>query len=315
VPGAILSKTITPSSLVGNPTPGTRSALFEPLFYFNNVTGDETPLLGTSFTWKNDNLTLEVKTREGVVWNDGQPFSAEDVVFTFNFLKDHPELDTGRIWQTGLTSVELVDANTVNFNFAAAMVPIFQMSIASQLIVPKHIWETVADPATFTNPNPVGTGPFVVKSFDPQVIIYARNPNYWMKDKPYVDEVAMQAVQSNDAQLLALLNKDADFGYMAISHPETALIGKDPEHNKIYWPALNYNLLYFNLLKAPFNDLAFRQAVSYGIDTVSAADKAYGPAVKAGSPSLIIPSQIDKWLDPALKADFYSYDAPRPNKS
>jgi peptide/nickel transport system substrate-binding protein len=71
----------------------------------------------------------------------------------------------------------------------------------------------------------------------------------------------------------------------------------------------NYNLLYFNLLKKPFNDPAFRQAVAYAIDTASAADKAYGPTVKAGSPSLIIPSQVDQWLDPANKANFYSYDA------
>lgn len=292
----------------GNPTPGTRSALFEPLFYFNNVTGEETPLLGTGYTWKDENLTLEVTTREGVQWSDGQPFSAEDVAFTFNYLKEHPELDTGRLWSTGLTSVEATDTNVVTFKFAAPTVPIFQMSIANQLIVPKHIWETVTDPATFANPDPVGTGPFLVKSFDPQVVIYERNPNYWMEDKPYIDEVAMQAVKSNDAQLLALLNHDADFGYMAISHPETALIEKDPENNKIYWPALNYNLLYFNLLKEPFSDLAFRKAVAFAIDSASAADKAYGPSVHAGNPSLIIPSQVEKWLDPALEDKFYRYD-------
>ena len=90
-----------PFGTAGQNLPST-ALVYEPLFFVNTVTGELTPILGTSYKWSQDNLTLTIKTREGVQWSDGEPFSAQDVAFTFDYMKEHPELDTTGVWSLGV---------------------------------------------------------------------------------------------------------------------------------------------------------------------------------------------------------------------
>ena len=76
--------TSTPTALRHECT-GTKSCLYQSLYYFNAATGVETPLLGTSYKWADGNLQLIVTTRSGVKWSDGTPFTAADVAFTLNY--------------------------------------------------------------------------------------------------------------------------------------------------------------------------------------------------------------------------------------
>ena len=133
-----------------------------------------------------------METREGVKWSDGTPFTAHDVAFTFNYMKQHPALDMAGIWTNGMASVTAFDNNTVEFKFATPNTPLFQY-IAHTLIVPKHVWEGIQDPTAFTNPQPVVTGPFLVGRFTPQAVTYVRNNDYWIPGQPYVDQVVYQA--------------------------------------------------------------------------------------------------------------------------
>lgn len=132
----------------------TVSAIYESLFFVNGLDGKVTNVLGTNSTWSADNKTLTVTTRPNVKWNDGRDFSAADVAFTFNYLKQFPALDTSGIWKNGLTAVTAPNANTVRFSFGAPNTPIF-FYLANQVIVPRHVWSGVRDPLTFTNQKPV----------------------------------------------------------------------------------------------------------------------------------------------------------------
>ena len=89
----------------GSNAPGTKSCLYQSLYYINAATGAQTPLLATGYSWSANNLVLTVTTRSGVTWSDGKPFSAADVAFTFNYLKANPALDVNGIWTSPLTSV------------------------------------------------------------------------------------------------------------------------------------------------------------------------------------------------------------------
>ena len=296
-----------PFGTAGQNLPST-ALIYEPLFFVNTVTGDLSPILGTSYKWSKDNLTLTVKTREGVQWSDGKPFSAKDVAFTFNYLKEHPELDTAGVWALGVKSVEAKDDTTVVFTFGTANTPLLS-DIAGRTIAPEHIWSQIADPVQEVNQNPVGTGPFMLSSFAPQLIKVTKNPNYWLKGQPYVDGVTFQVTNSNQAALLLLLQNQADYAYTQIPNVEQTYNARDPQTYVSWWPVNNENILYLNTLKAPFEDMAFRNAVARAINKDDVAAKAYaGTKVEAANPTAIIPAQQGEWLNASLQEPAYSFD-------
>jgi peptide/nickel transport system substrate-binding protein len=279
----------------------TNSAIYESLFFVNSINGKVTPVLGTKYAWSKDNKTLTVTTRPNVKWTDGQAFSANDAAFSFNYLKANPALDTNGLWKGGLSAVKATNPNTLVFTFSAANTPMFQF-IANTPIVPQHLWKDVKDPSTFANTKPVGTGPFVADSYSQQAIRVLKNPNYWMANQPYVDALVWVATSSNDAAQLKLLSGEADFGYVGISDPKAyAAKSKDASY---WWPTNNINFLYFNTVKAPFNDVNFRKAVAAAIDTKEVAQKAYAGAVPAANPAGIFPGQQKQWLSAAAKPTF-----------
>src|SRR6516225_5960527 len=143
---------------------------YEPLFYFNilNPSQAPVPMLATSYSFSNGGKTLTVTTRSGVKWSDGKPFSAADVAFTFNLLVKNPTLA-----QTGTpapTSATASGPNTVVLNFAQPQAGNIYL-IGTQPIVSQHVWQSVSNPATYADANPVGTGPYVLDKFTPQGIL------------------------------------------------------------------------------------------------------------------------------------------------
>jgi peptide/nickel transport system substrate-binding protein len=290
----------------------TNSAIYETLFFVNSLNGKVTPVLGTKYAWSKDSKTLTVTTRSGVKWTDGQGFDASDAAFTFNYVKQFPALDTQGLWKSGLTSVKATNPSTVVFTFSAPNTPVFQY-IANTPIVPEHLWKDVKDPATFTNSKPVATGPFIFDSSSQQAIRVLKNPNYWMKGQPYVDAVVWVSTSSNDAALLKLLSGEVDYGYVGISDPKN-YASKGP-NNTYWWPTNNINILYFNTVKAPFNDPGFRRAVAQAINTKDVALKAYAGAVPAASPTSVFPTQQQDWLPASAKALAPTFDAAAADKA
>ena len=296
-----------PFGTAGQNLPSTAS-VYEPLFFVNAVTGEEVPLLGTSYRWGEGNLTLTVTTREGVLFSDGEPFSAQDVAFTFNYLREHPELDTAGVWALGLESVEATDDTTVVFTFSEPNTPLFT-DIVGRTVVPEHVWSEVADPVQETNENPVGTGPFLLGSFAPQLIKVVKNPDYWLTGQPYVDGVTWQVVNSNQSALLLLLQDQADYAYTQIPNVAQVYNARNPEQYVSWWPTNNNNILYLNTAKAPFDNLAFRQAVALAIDKDDVAAKAYaGTSVGAAHASAVIPAQREEWLSEEVLEAGYAFD-------
>ena len=296
-----------PFGTAGQNLPSTAS-VYEPLFFINGVTGEMTPLLGISYKWSKDNLTLSVKTREGVQWSDGEPFSAHDVAFTFNYLKEHPELDTTGVWALGVKDVEAADDTTVVFTFSEPNTPLFN-DIVARTIVPEHLWADITDPAQETNRQPVGTGPFLFESFAPQLIKVVKNPNYWLKGRPYIDGVTFQITNSSQATLLLLLRNQADYAYNQIPNVEQTYKARDPETYVYWWPVNNTNFLYLNTAKAPFDDVTLRRAVAMAINKDDATTKAYaGTTIGPAHPSGIVPAQRDEWLNADLQKAGYSFD-------
>jgi peptide/nickel transport system substrate-binding protein len=273
--------------------------MYEPLYVVSTLNGKPVPFLGTDYSWK-DSSTLVITTRDGVKWSDGQPFSADDVVFTFQYMKDHPEIDDAGIWQE-LDSVS-AQGNQVTFKFKSADVPGF-LKVSQIIIVPKHVWSSISNPAEVTNDKPVVTGPFVLGDFNPSQYTLKKNPTYWQAGKVAPDELVFPLFGGNETATLKMTSGEWDWGTIAINNIDQVYVAKDP-HNKYFNPLGGAVSLVLNLKKAPFDDVAFRKAVASAIDRKRISDKAENGAPVASQTALVLPNEQD-WLDPSIANQGY----------
>jgi len=211
------------------------AGIYEPLFIYNSMRSKVVPWLGVDYNWEEQNRILVIQTRKNVRWSDGKPFSAYDVEYTFNLKKEFKALDGTGNWGY-LSSVNAVDSTHVIFEFSRIYVPGFEV-LSGQPIVPKHIWSKEEDPVKFTNPNPVGTGPFTeVTLFTNQVWELSKNPYYWKEGKPKIKKLRFPAFLSNEQATLALINGEVDWSGNFIPAIDRIFVSKDPEFNKYWFP-------------------------------------------------------------------------------
>lgn len=288
---------------------GTLGMIYEPLFYFDNVTGKTFDLLGTSYSWSDGNKTLTVELRKNATWSDGKPFTSADVVFTFAELKKYPAADTTGDWQA-LTSVQAKGDHAVVFRFKTANVP-FAEYVLNQFIVPAHIWKSIGNPVKTTITKPVGTGPYVLASFSTQDYKYDANPHYW-GGKPPVPVVDFPAYSGNDSGDMALAKGDIDWAGMFIPGIQKIFVSHDPAHNHYFFPPDNVIMLYTNLKNPLLAQLPVREAISLAIDRNALGNEGeYGYAKPANPLGLVLPNNAP-WVDPALKNDLsFSLDPSR----
>ena len=262
----------------------TWAGIYEPLIISNRATGTFTPWLATAYAWSADNLTLSFTTRAGVTWSDGVPFTARDVAFTFDLMRRFPALDHDGVWQF-LASVTAPDARTVEFRLKRPYTPGL-LFIGEQAIVPEHKWKAVAQPASFDDPSPVGTGPFVeVRRFEPTVYELGRNKTYWQPGKPAVDVLRVPLYRSNEEIVRALAADQVDWASLFFPDIEKDWVAKDPVRHQYWYPDTGPTvLLYLNTRQKPFDDRNVRKAFSMALDRPRITKEAmngYAPAADA----------------------------------
>jgi peptide/nickel transport system substrate-binding protein len=275
---------------------GTR-LIYEPLEVPSSVNGTYAPFLATSFAFVNSK-TLTYTLRSGVKWSDGQPFSAADVVFTFNLLKKNAALDSTGVWAQ-LSDVT-GSGNTVTMKFSAPSVP-FAATVAQVPIVPEHVWKSVVDPVKYTNTKPVGTGPFTLDNFAPTEYTLKKNTTYWNVAQIAPAEVKMPAQSSNQStNQLNVTSGQYDWSYNYLPDVQQTYISRDPAHNVYWFPPGGTIGLFLNLTKSPYNDVNFRQGISLALDRTTVAQKAVNGYTTAASLSGLILPNLQVYLDPSL---------------
>jgi peptide/nickel transport system substrate-binding protein len=282
--------------------------IYEELTYVNTLkSGATTPWLATGYAWSNGNKTLTFTIRQGVKWSDGQPFSAKDVLFTFDLLKKFPALDLTSVWSV-LSSVSLKGANQVVFQFKTEAVPYFYY-IADQVpIVPEHIWSKISNPVTYLDANPVGTGPYEMRNCTPQNITYQRNPGYWQKGKPAFQTVYYPAFTSNTPANLQLATGQAQWGSQFIPNIKGFYTSKNPNYHYWFPPVANVSI-FVNLKNPVLQNLAVRQAIAYAINRplVSKIGE-YGYEPPSNQTGIVTPT-FSSWLNKSLANKYnYSYN-------
>lgn len=246
-------------------TPGT-AFFYEPLVRLDRTSaGVVLPYLAEEWEFSEDGTELTFTLREDVTWSDGEPFTAQDVAFTWQLVIDG-ETNTAYPF----VAVEASDDTHVTVTYDK---PSFTdlVPFAARQIVPKHIWEN-EDPAAYTNEEPVGTGAFVLDSFSPQQVALRAREDYWGEAINGVQVVKILAM-GPDAAKDALIKGDVDYGTMGWENGEEEFVALDPENNEYtFYPTGNSDGILFNTLVAPYDDPAVRRALRDCLDLQAAAD-------------------------------------------
>ncbi|MGD1942768.1 MAG: ABC transporter substrate-binding protein [Leptolyngbyaceae cyanobacterium] len=321
----------------------------EGLLTLDGETGDIVPALAESWEIAEDGLTYTYTLREGLQWSDGEPLTSDDVVFTyrdviFNETIPATSRDSFRIGQEGLLpTIEKIDDRRFKFTLPEPFAPFLLSSGGG--ILPAHrlqesvdmldeegnpeflsMWTTGTPPAEI-----VGSGPYRLKQYLPsQRVIFEKNPFYWKEDnqgnsQPYVQELIWQVIESSDNQLLQFRSGGLDV--IGVSPDKFALMKREEDRGNFTihegGPALGTTFVTFNLNKASrdgtplvdpikskwFNSVAFRQALSYGIDRQTMINNIYqGLGEPQTSP---LPVQSPFYASPADGILTYDYDLER----
>lgn len=170
------------------------------------------PSLAEAWEVSEDGLTYTFDLQDGVTWHDGEPFSAEDVVFSLDvFLREvHPR------WRPIVTnqveSITAPDDNTVEIRLKQPFGPLlFAMETASAPIVPKHIYEGTDFAANEMNNTPIGTGAFKFEEWERGSYVHlVKNEDYYLEDRPYLDELYFRFIPDAAARAVAYENGEVD---------------------------------------------------------------------------------------------------------
>jgi len=256
------------------------------------------PALAESWEMESDDVFL-FNLREGVTWHDGVPFSADDVVFSIDYYKEHPYPIVNNAI---IDRAEKVDDYTVRLYLSDPYAPFLDQVVGSLPILPEHIWENVDDPFSFQGEEAlIGTGPYTLADYDKVqgTYQYKAYEDYYL-GSPMVKEIRFVKVSAPNAAA-ALMQGDVNAvgvqpemidqlsGFEIISTPMHSSISK----------------LMINHQNEPLSDKRFRQALAYAIDRKKLVDitiRGYGLAGSSG----LIPSDND-WYNPEID-DYYPHD-------
>lgn len=220
-------------------------------------------------------------------------------------MKKYPALDQNDVWAS-LASVTS-SGNTVTFKFSKVDIPEFYY-IATQAIVDEAQFSKVKDPVTFTNPDPIGTGPFMVQSFTGEQYDLTPNPYYWQRNKVKIPEVEIRGVTGNTSVDEWLVDGSVDWAQSFIPNMTKVYIDKNPKDNHAFQPPSSPWTIFMNLTQAPFNNVNFRKALAYSIQRSDIVSKAeYG--IMTPDYGSLLPPTMGQWLSPKLSAEYkYTYN-------
>ena len=250
----------------------------------------------------------DLQIQPDVKWSDGKPLTAADVVYSLNAGKQDSghTMDIIGLYRanTNIASIKQVGQLGVAITLKTPDSQFIVANLNLQFVVPQHIWSKVKAPATFKNPNPVGSGPFTkVTRLTTQDIVYGKNPNYWQPGKPAVPCLDYQEATSNDAALLQMQSGKVDWTHNFVPTSRRAYLAKDPAHFHAFYGTAAYPVsLMFDDTQYPYSLVAFRQAVSMAInrdDVSKLGEYGYAPATDALGLSFMFPTWV---TDPAIKA-------------
>jgi peptide/nickel transport system substrate-binding protein len=306
---------------------GTMGLLYEPLFLYDPIHNKYIPWLATSGSWSGDTYTIHV--RNGVDWvaspsgNVDGTLTGADVAFSINLARTN----TADPYNSNVSTVKSATASgntvTVTFNGTPAYNS-WQDFLWNAPVLDASIWSPMSatDQMTAANMSPVSTGPMLLDATTSTEACFSINPNWWgsrqLGLKFSFKYLCDEENTSNNQELSSLVDNQTDWdnnflpGISALVNG--ALGGNSGYSIKTYYPTKPYMLsantvwLEMNTTKAPMNNVDFRKAVAYAIDTAQIQSSVYTGMVKTANPTGLLPS-LDPYIDQAVVKKYgFSYN-------
>lgn len=277
---------------------GTAGLIYEPLFFFNRraaLTAKPVPVLGSSYSWNDSGTVLTIRTRAGITWSDGQPFSAKDVAFTMNLLHSHHALDV----IGGAPSATATDSTHVTLTFTKPSFTIAPTLLGLTYIVPEHIWDKVSDPVKFQNSKPVGTGPLTKGTFTPQAYTLVPNKHFRDRRDVHVGGVRYYSLATDEVATKKLLAGQLDWAGVAIPDIQKVLSA----HKDLSFSVDTPNQVVLQTCSnaalgcsGPQTDPEVRKAISAAIDRGQLNKLVWYGTARSISPTLLQPGRDDEFI-------------------
>ncbi|SCY06340.1 peptide ABC transporter substrate-binding protein [Alkaliphilus peptidifermentans] len=243
-----------------------QNIIFEGLISFNKEL-ELQPALAEKWEIAEDGQSIEFTLRNGVKWHDGQPFTAEDVLFTFQVIKGNitsvKNTSVYRMSLQQISDMRIIDENRIRVTFTRPFSN--GLEVMTFPILPKHLFDGNKASNLDSESFPIiGTGPYQLEEHQPmRDMKLKRNDAYW-GESPYIDNIAVNIVPDREAQLSQFENGDIDF-----AEPISIDWGKysDSKNVNVYEYVSNYyEFVGFNSRNKLVNDPTIRKAIAYGID-------------------------------------------------
>ncbi len=263
------------------------------------------PDLATDWETSQDGLEWTFNLRDDVLWHDGEKFTAEDVVYTFNEITLNKDLGANNAsYFKDVKEVELVDEYTVKFLLESPVAALPAYLGFNTEIMPKHIFEG-KDPwelTSFNKESPIGTGAFKLKKYTSgQNVVLERNDDYY-GDKALLDEVEYKVLPDANTHIAQILSGELSIFSLddlaSIDRIEAAdnvdVYARDT--TRFFWLILNQEI-------EEFQDKKLRQAILHSIDRQNIIDtvlKGYGTIADAG----IAPALQEYYTDDVTRYDY-----------
>ncbi|MFJ4173764.1 ABC transporter substrate-binding protein [Microbacterium sp. NPDC089696] len=275
---------------------GALGPIYEPLFFFNKTSDSEPEgLIGDSYEYNEDGTVITVTIKPDLKWSDGEPLTAADVAFSFNYEANNPE-------GNGLVSAEATDDTTVVLTYSTAQYTTEFQRLGSTYVLPEHIWKDVDDYANFANEDPVGSGAYVVDKTTSESYTLVANENFRDADELGVKKVQYIAVDNNQTAQDLLAAGKLDWTGMFIPNPDDVTANgaiswvNTPQDPTVLYTCSNAELG----CTGPQTDVAVRQALNAAIDRGTIKDKAFVGLTGDISPTYALLPRDEKWVaDPA----------------
>jgi peptide/nickel transport system substrate-binding protein len=286
-PGAFTDVDLFNSYVPGLSRSGYYQACNEGLFYYNMIGDEFTPWLAESYTYNDDFTEVVITLRDGILWSDGEPFTAEDIVFTLNMLLEHPDLSyAGEIIDT-VSSAEVID----DLNARIVLTGVNPRFVFDKLtfhadlgvpMAPAHVFEGVEDPSTFKNYDPeqgwpICTGPYELVATNVQQKIWDLREDWWAAETgfqplPQVERLIFLPGMDENTMVQMIIRNEIDlaFSFTATNmelaqaqNPAITTFSDEPPFGFLDWWPIG---LGFNDTVPPFDDPEIRWAISYSLN-------------------------------------------------
>lgn len=271
--------------------------VFEPLIFRGEKDGNVViePVLAESWTQKTP-TELEIKLREGIKFQNGEPLNAEAVAYTINSIQDKNFVTNLKLWTRDITAIEVTGPYTLVVKTAKPTRGLLNVLAQVPIVAPE-----AAKSPDFEK-KPIGTGPYRIVSYVPsgQVVI-EKNPDYWGKPGE-ADKITFRIMPETSTRLAAL---EANEVQVADNLPPDKLeaLKANKDLQVVFTPTLRVDSLVMNFRNPLMQDKKFREALSLAIDRQGIVDNLLGGTTKAAN-SISPPGTIG--YDASLPV--YAYD-------